>query len=127
MTVADQINLLDLGLFEREEAHAAFRVLRQEAPGHWKPGNTDHRGLRALTTSADIKYVSSHREQFISSKGLPGPGLRNPQDIPDAQAFRGGVSIITMDPPRHVKMRRLVNRGFTPRAVNAMEPRIREI
>jgi cholest-4-en-3-one 26-monooxygenase len=32
-----------------------------------------------------------------------------------------------MDPPRHVKMRRLVNKGFTPRAVNAMEPRIREL
>ena len=34
---------------------------------------------------------------------------------------------ITMDPPRHVKMRRLVNKGFTPRALNAMEPRIREM
>jgi cytochrome P450 len=39
----------------------------------------------------------------------------------------GNVSIITMDPPRHVKMRRLVNKGFTPRAVNAMEPEIRRI
>ena len=32
-----------------------------------------------------------------------------------------------MDPPRHVKLRRLVNKGFTPRAVNAMEPQIRQI
>jgi cytochrome P450 len=32
-----------------------------------------------------------------------------------------------MDPPRHVKMRRLVNKGFTPRAVEAMEPQIRLI
>jgi cytochrome P450 len=37
------------------------------------------------------------------------------------------ASIITMDPPRHVKMRRLVNKGFTPRAVNHMEPKIREM
>jgi cytochrome P450 len=39
----------------------------------------------------------------------------------------GNASIITMDPPRHVQMRRLVNKGFTPRAVNAMEPKIRAI
>jgi len=39
----------------------------------------------------------------------------------------GNVSIITMDPPHHVKMRRLVNKGFTPRAVNAMEGQIRAI
>ncbi|MGE3421357.1 MAG: cytochrome P450 [Dehalococcoidia bacterium] len=32
-----------------------------------------------------------------------------------------------MDPPRHLKMRRLVNKGFTPRAVNAMEATIRQI
>src|SRR5579872_1731640 len=127
MTVADQINLLDLGLFERGEAHAAFRVLRQEAPVHWNPGNADQRGFWSLLKYDDIKYVSSHPEQFISSRGITGPGLRNPQDNPDAQAFPGGVSIITMDPPRHVKMRRLVNKGFTPRAVNAMEPRIRQI
>src|SRR5207248_2242680 len=64
---------------------------------------------------------------FISSKGINGPGVRNPELNPNAQGQPGGVSIITMDPPRHVKMRRLVNRGFTPRAVNAMEPRIRQI
>jgi len=65
---------------------------------------------------------------FISSKGITGPGLREPDRFGgDTNAQPGGVSIITMDPPRHVKLRRLVNRGFTPRAVNAMEPTIRQI
>src|SRR5688500_20379321 len=44
-----------------------------------------------------------------------------------AAAAGNGKMLITMDPPRHVKLRRLVNKGFTPRAVNAMEPHIREI
>ena len=32
-----------------------------------------------------------------------------------------------MDPPEHTRYRNLVNRGFTPRLINALEPRIREM
>ena len=35
--------------------------------------------------------------------------------------------LITSDPPDHVKLRRLVNKGFTPRAVRAMEQHIRDL
>lgn len=72
---------------------------------------------------------------FISSKGIAGPGIR-PEALAEmmqndpanaAQATGGNASVITMDPPRHVKMRLLVNKGFTPRAVNALEPEIRRI
>ncbi len=38
-----------------------------------------------------------------------------------------GASIIGIDPPRHRKLRDLVQKAFTPRAVAAMEPRIRAI
>jgi cytochrome P450 len=127
MTVVDEINLLDLGLFERAEAHAAFRVLRREAPVHWNPGTQELNGFWSLVKYEDILFVSRHPELFTSARGIGGPGLRDPDNTPNLNTQPGGVSIITMDPPRHVKMRRLVNKGFTPRAVNAMEPRIREI
>jgi cytochrome P450 len=125
--LVDQINFLDLGIFERGEAHEAFRVLRSEAPVHWNPGNDELKGFWSLLKYSDILFVSSHPMQFSSAKGINGPGLRDPENNPNAISQPGGVSIITMDPPRHVKMRRLVNKGFTPRAVNAMEPTIREI
>ena len=35
-------------------------------------------------------------------------------------------SCSTLDPPRHTQLRKLVNKGFTPRQINALEPRIRE-
>jgi cytochrome P450 len=127
MTVVDNINLLDLGLFERGEAHDVLKVLRHRAPVYWNEGNAELKGFWNLTRYEDIRYVSSHPELFSSAKGISGPGLRDPDNNPNAISQPGGVSIITMDPPRHVKMRRLVNRGFTPRAVNAMEPRIRQI
>jgi cytochrome P450 len=87
-------------------------------------------GFWSLTKYDDILFVSRNPLLFISSKGIAGSGLRSPEGEPEARPARpgeGGISIITMDPPRHVKMRRLVNKGFTPRAVEAMEPKIRAI
>jgi cytochrome P450 len=121
------INLGDPKLFERAEAHEAFRILRREAPVHWNPGTEEANGFWSLTKYEDVLFISRHPELFISSKGIAGSGLRHPERFPNVNDRPGGVSIITMDPPRHVKMRRLVNKGFTPRAVNAMEPQIRKI
>lgn len=122
------INLADPRLFERGEAHEAFRILRREAPVHWNPGTEELNGFWSLTKYDDILFVSRNPNLFISSKGIAGSGLRHPERYPQTMANRpGGASIITMDPPRHVKMRRLVNKGFTPRAVNAMEGQIRQI
>ena len=104
-----------------------LRTLRHAAPVYWNEGNDELKGFWNLTRYEDVRYVSSHPELFSSARGISGPGLRDPENNPNAVSQPGGISIITMDPPRHVKVRRLVNRGFTPRSVNAMEPRIREI
>jgi len=123
------INLADVTLFESEQAHEAFRILRAEAPVHWNPGTPRQNGFWSLTKYDDILFVSQRPLQFISSKGIAGSGLRqiDPMEAIQRPQTPGGASIITMDPPRHVKMRRLVNKGFTPRAVNTMEPKIREL
>ena len=120
------INLGDPRLFERAEAHEAFRILRRDAPVHWNPGTEDILGFWSLTKYADVLHVSRNPLLFISSQGIVGSGLRHPERFPNVIP-PDSASIITMDPPRHVRMRRLVNKGFTPRAVNAMEPQIRQI
>lgn len=128
-------NLGNLGIFQREEAHEILRVLRREDPVHWNEGDERSNGFWSITRYEDILFVSRHPEIFSSASGIAGPGLRpefvekllaDPATAAQAQNA-GNVSIITMDPPRHVKMRRLVNKGFTPRAVNAMEATIRQI
>ena len=43
------------------------------------------------------------------------------------QAFLSSRALISADPPDHTRLRHLVNRGFTPRRIAALEPRIREI
>ena len=126
------INLHNVNLFLHDEFHEAFRVLRREAPVHWNPGSARANGFWSMTKYEDILTVSRHPEIFISSRGIAGSGEREPDpEAAAAEAARprgeGTSSIITMDPPRHVKMRRLVNKGFTPRAVNSMEPKIRQM
>ncbi|MDZ7728925.1 MAG: cytochrome P450 [Dehalococcoidia bacterium] len=125
--VPPHLDLLNLDLFSREEAHEAFRELRNSDPVHWNPGNEEFRGFWSLLKYEDIMWVSREPNRFISSKGIAGSGLRNPEKYGDTEPTQTSASIITMDPPRHVKMRRLVNKGFTPRAVNRMEPQIRQI
>jgi cytochrome P450 len=122
--MATTTDRIDLDLFERGEVHEVFRTLRREAPVPWDTG-----AQRVLVAPHydDVLFVSRHPELFSSAKGIGRPGLRDPDGTRNLNTQPGGVSIITMDPPRHVKMRRLVNRGFTPRAVNAMEPQIRQI
>jgi cholest-4-en-3-one 26-monooxygenase len=48
------------------------------------------------------------------------------KDPEDGGAGAGEV-MLNQDPPRHTQLRKLVNRGFTPRQINILEPRIREI
>ena len=67
--------------------------------------------------------------------------LRNPE-VYSSEAMRGAMMqgrteefegdgppamVITTDPPKHDRLRELVNRGFTPRRIGELEPRIRAI
>ena len=37
------------------------------------------------------------------------------------------LSLIGLDGERHVRQRRLLNRGFSPRMIRTMEPRVRQV
>jgi cytochrome P450 len=41
--------------------------------------------------------------------------------------FAMGVSMLTSDPPRHTRLRRLVSRTFTARRINRMRPRVQAV
>ena len=62
----------------------------------------------------DVQRVLSDFETFSSQEGRGG-------------ADPLGVSIISLDPPRHRQLRTLATQAFTPRAVAQLEPRIRAI
>jgi cytochrome P450 len=122
----DEINLGDDELFERYEQHEAFRALRRLPGLHWNPGNEQVKGWWNVTRYNDVLAVSRHPELFSSERGIVQFEPLD-EEARLAASTGNGKMLITMDPPRHVKLRRLVNKGFTPRAVKAMEPEIRRI
>ena len=124
LTLAE-IDLGDELLFESGRAHEAFKLLRREAPISWKPENEFSRGWWNLVKYADVLQVSRNPQIFSSEKGIVSFFPVNEDDTTAAAAGNGKM-LITMDPPRHVKMRRLVNKAFTPRAVALWEPKVRE-
>jgi cholest-4-en-3-one 26-monooxygenase len=119
----DEIDLADGTLFVNNQAHAVFRRLRAEDPVHWQDGNEWFPGFWSVTRYQDIITVSRDPGAYSSAHGIV---LTVDPENPDP-AQGGGKMLITIDPPRHVRMRRLVNKGFTPRMVAAMEPQIRRI
>lgn len=122
----DEIDLNDGELFERGEAHQVFEWLRNNKPIYWNKETERLVGYWNITKYEDVMFISRNPLKFVSSKGITSFYPRDPAEM-DQQMNGNGKMLITMDPPRHVKLRRLVNKGFTPKAVAAMEDHIREI
>jgi cytochrome P450 len=124
------LDLSDPDSFARGFPHAYFRMLRREAPISWNEvapragaaqGMALQRGFWVITRHADVVAIS--RDPRLYSSALGGAMIFDP----DPQGLEMVRSmLITMDPPEHVKYRRLVQRGFTPQMVAKLEPHIRE-
>ena len=117
-TTASGPDLFDLDLFADGPPHDVFRRLRAEAPVCFLP-EPDGPGYWGVFCYDDVFEVSRHPHVFGSHPNTM---------IKDSEGDDAGTGeiMLNQDPPRHTQLRKLVNRGFTPRQINALEPRIRE-
>jgi hypothetical protein len=68
------------------------------------------------------------RDRRFSSSPTHQPGYRPRQYPPgDPRAALPAADLLSLDPPDHTRLRRLVSGAFTPKAVAALEPWIREL
>jgi cholest-4-en-3-one 26-monooxygenase len=124
------IDFHDLDRFPRE-CREWFRWLRHHEPISFHPGppiQPDHPGFWSIVLHEDLARV--HRDwRHFSSEGADGPGSETGGDaIRDMSRADGvGTMMIVTDPPKHTAYRKLVNRGFTPRSIAALEPRLRAV
>jgi cholest-4-en-3-one 26-monooxygenase len=119
----DEINLVDPELYEQGLPIEQWRLLRRYAPVRWSPRYRQWPAHYDITRYADIIRISRDPQTFSSAEGITAsadPENPNPED-------GRGVIMIATDPPRHVRLRRLVNKSFTPRAVAQLEPHVRRI
>jgi len=98
-------------------AYDTYRRLRDEAPVYYN----EKWDFWALTRYDDVAPATKDHETFSSAKGATLDMVKAHDDaIPVPKV------IISMDPPEHQKMRRLVSNVFTPRAIAALEDMVRE-
>jgi len=112
------VDLLDPDVFRTGQHHEMFRVLRAEDPVHWSD-EPDGPGFWSVTRHADL--IEVNREPQLFSSAEQGISI---QDIGDDNAMVREM-MLYMDPPRHTRYRRLVNKGFTPRMIGLLETGLR--
>ncbi|AWI28326.1 cytochrome P450 [Streptomyces sp. ICN441] len=119
----------DPDLLESRVPHPEFARLRQTAPVSWCPqprGATgfDDGGYWAVTRHADVKYVSTHPELYSSRENTAI--IRFNGHISRDQIEAQRLIMLNMDPPEHTRVRQIVQRGFTPRAIRSLESALRD-
>jgi cholest-4-en-3-one 26-monooxygenase len=110
------IDGLDLlaGTWEKGVPYDQFDRLRREAPVAWHE-EPDGPGFWVITKHDDVKTISHDTTTFSSELGGTFIDTQTDEQL---AALR--LSILNMDPPKHNRYRRLVNRGFTPRTIQSL-------
>ncbi|HWF70080.1 MAG TPA: cytochrome P450 [Mycobacterium sp.] len=99
-----------------------YRALRDHDPIHHvvPPNHPDH-DYYVLSRHADVWAAARDHETFSSAQGL----TVNYGDL-EMIGLQDNPPFVMQDPPVHTEFRKLVSRGFTPRQVEAVEPKARE-
>lgn len=100
-----------------EDPYPTYARLRAEAPLYHNP----ELDFYALSRHADVTNAFRNATQLSNANGV---SLDPAAWGPDAHRT---MSFLAMDDPRHMRMRRLVFKGFTPKRVADMEERIHEL
>lgn len=100
-----------------ENPYPYYRRLRDEAPLY----RNDELNFWALTRHADVHAGFRNSSALSNKLGVSlDPISRTPE------AYRT-MSFLAMDDPAHLRLRTLVSKGFTPRRIRELEPRVLEL
>ena len=98
-----------------KDPYPVFKRLRDEAPLYYN----EPYDFYAVSRFADVEHSLVHKETFRSHKGVLLDMIKADIEMPPG-------TLIHDEPPVHTIHRQLLSRVFTPRAMNAIEPMVRE-
>lgn len=123
------LDVSDLDLWKNGPPHEVFSRLRSKEPLHWSPLGDfpDEGGFWSVVRFDDIARVGRDHETYSSARSIilvdklaAEPGGPDPMDL-------AANMMITQDPPRHDRLKALVQRAFTPKRAVEHTERMREI
>ena len=110
----------DPELYTTRVPNEELAELRRAAPVWWvgqRRGSAgfDDEGYWAVTSHADILEVSKQPGLYSSQENTAL--IRFKEGMPRESIDMQRIILLNMDPPQHTRMRGIVSRGFTPRAI----------
>ena len=122
-------DLTDPDLYTTRVPAEELAELRRAAPVWWvaqRRGSAgfDDDGYWAVTRHADIQAVSKTPDVYSSSENTAL--IRFAEGTPRESIEMQRIILLNMDPPDHTKLRGIVSRGFTPRAIGNLRGALAE-
>jgi cholest-4-en-3-one 26-monooxygenase len=113
------VNISDPSIYDAGPPHETFAWLRDNEPvsRQTSPGG---RPYWAVVRYEDIRTVNRSAQLFRSGSGTTFVDL-----VEGDTGNNAGVMMLGMDNPQHAAMRNIVQRAFTPKAINALEGDLR--
>ncbi len=110
----------DPDLYSHRVPAEEFAELRRTAPVWWNPqrrgvAGFDDDGYWVVTRHADVVAVSRDTDNYSSWENTAI--IRHQEGTTREQIELQRFVLLNIDPPQHTKLRAIVSRGFTPRAI----------
>jgi cholest-4-en-3-one 26-monooxygenase len=119
MELAD-VDVYDPENFVGSVPHEMFATLRREAPVYPHPNPNGGR-FWCVTRHADLVTVNRDNHTYSSWRGATNIDTPPAENIESAR-----MMMLNMDPPEHTKLRKIVNKGFTPRMIRDLMDHLSE-
>jgi cytochrome P450 len=118
-----EIDFWDLDMFEFGDPHAAWTLLREEAPV-WRHDRDGGEPFWSITRYDDCHDVLADPRLFSSERD--GIAVRNNEQMQtEYTGSHGFKPMIHTDPPRHAPLRKVISHNFKPGAVAQLEDQLR--
>lgn len=114
-----ELALHDPVLYDHGFPHERFAALRRDEPVSHHEHPASERGYWVIARHSDVQQISRDAETW---RNAPAPFVEIPAGSPPDPQYD---LLINLDGGDHTRMRKLVNRGFTPRRVGELEAGLR--
>ena len=116
-------DLLDPDVTVKRLPVAELAELRRSQPIYWVDvpdgtGGFGDKGYWAITKHKDVKEISVRSDVFSSQQDCAIPVW--PQEMTREQIDLQRNVMLNMDAPHHTRLRKIISRGFTPRAIGRL-------
>ena len=109
------------------DPYPTFREMRKEDPVMWSEGIGGWLLTRYDDVVVSFKEVSSFSSEGRLARSVEHLMGESRKKLADFEAHYRTKGLLHSDPPDHTRLRSLVTKAFTPRVIETLKPRIKEI